>query len=90
MQYERDEEKSRANVAKRQLPFSEVENFDWDTDIIRRADRYQELRWSAIGYIGERLPEDAAVMAFIESAPDTFELDAEWFAGARPAIEVFS
>ena len=33
--------------------------------------------------------EDAAVMAFIESNPDTFELDAEWFAHARPAIEVF-
>lgn len=33
--------------------------------------------------------ENAALLADIESDPDTFELDAEWFAGARPAMEVF-
>ena len=32
--------------------------------------------------------EDAAVTADILSDPDTFELDAEWFRGARPASEV--
>ena len=51
-EYEWDEEKSRANVAERQLPFSEIENFDWDTAIIRRSDRFQEPRWLAIGHMG--------------------------------------
>ena len=32
--------------------------------------------------------EDAVVTADILSDPDTFELDADWFAGARPASEV--
>ena len=32
--------------------------------------------------------EDAANRAAIQSDPDTFELDAEWFARARPATEV--
>ena len=32
--------------------------------------------------------EDAGVTADILSDPDTFELDAEWFRGARPASEV--
>ena len=32
--------------------------------------------------------EDAAVTADILSDPDTFELDAEWFRGVRPASEV--
>ena len=32
--------------------------------------------------------EDAAVTAGISSDPDTFELEAEWFRGARPASEV--
>ena len=34
--------------------------------------------------------EDAAVAGLHRlSDPDTFELDAEWFAGARPAIRRF-
>ena len=32
--------------------------------------------------------DDAAVVADIESDPDDFELDADWFAGALPASEV--
>jgi len=55
LEYEWDEEKSRANVAERQLPFSEIGNFDWDTAVIRESSRFQELRWLAIGYIGGRL-----------------------------------
>ena len=55
MQYEWDEEKSRANFAIRGLDFSEVRRFDWDTSITRRADRFEEPRWLAIGYIGRQL-----------------------------------
>jgi uncharacterized protein (DUF4415 family) len=32
--------------------------------------------------------ENAAINAGIATDPDTFELDAEWFEDARPAIEV--
>jgi hypothetical protein len=32
--------------------------------------------------------EDAAIRAGIEADPDNYEADAEWFAGARPAVEV--
>ena len=32
--------------------------------------------------------EDAQIRAGIAADPDTFEADAEWFARARPAIEV--
>ena len=55
LEYEWDEEKNRENVARRQLDFSEVENFDWDNAVIRRSDRFQERRWRAIGYIADRL-----------------------------------
>ena len=55
MEYEWDEEKNRANNERRQLDFSEVENFDWDNAVIRRSDRFHEPRWVSIGYIGDRL-----------------------------------
>ena len=32
--------------------------------------------------------ENAALLADIEADPDDYELDAEWFAKARPAIEI--
>ena len=32
--------------------------------------------------------EDAAITAGIPDDPDTFELDQEWFAGAKPTSEV--
>lgn len=34
--------------------------------------------------------EDAAIRAGIEADPENYEADAEWFAGARPAVEVHS
>ena len=55
MEYEWDPEKYLANVRRRQLDFSEVENFDWDHARIRRSDRFDEPRWPAIGYVGDRL-----------------------------------
>ena len=54
-EYEWDEEKSRANVAERQLPFSAIARFDWNTAVIRQSDRFEEERWLAISYIGDRL-----------------------------------
>ena len=55
MEYEWDEEKNRANNERRQLDFSEVENFDWDNAAIRRTDRFHEPRRLSIVYIGDRL-----------------------------------
>ena len=55
MEYEWDPEKNLANVQRRQLGFSLVEDFDWDHAKIRRSDGFDEPRWMAIGYIGDRL-----------------------------------
>ena len=38
-----------------------------------------------LGTISPTPEEDAAINAGITADPDTFELDAEWFARARPA-----
>ena len=38
--------------------------------------------------IEEKYGEETAINAGIARDPDTFELDADWFARARPAIEV--
>ena len=40
------------------------------------------------GTISPTPEEEAAINAGIAADPDTFELDAEWFARARPAVEV--
>ena len=55
MRYEWDIEKNRVNLEKHKIDFSEVENFEWNTAVERRSDRFQEPRWVAIGYLGERL-----------------------------------
>ena len=55
MEYKWDQEKNRANVERRQLDFSAVEDFDWDNDLIRRSDCVNEPRWLAIGYIADKL-----------------------------------
>ena len=55
LEYEWDEENNRENVERRQLDFSEVNNFDWNNAVIRPSDRLQEQRWRAIGYIADRL-----------------------------------
>ena len=55
MEYEWDQEKNRANVERRQLDFSLVEDFDWDNALIQRSDHSNEPRWLAIGYIAGRL-----------------------------------
>lgn len=54
-EYEWDEAKSRANVAERQLPFSEIARFNWNTAITRQSDRHGETRWRSTGYIGQIL-----------------------------------
>ena len=55
VRYEWDIEKNRVNLEKHKIDFSKVENFEWNTAVERRSDRFQEPRWVAIGYLGERL-----------------------------------
>ena len=53
--YEWDEGKDEANVAQGRPAFTAMEDFEWDSAIIERSDRYGELRWAATVYIGQRL-----------------------------------
>ncbi|MEY2891444.1 MAG: hypothetical protein RJA98_1352 [Pseudomonadota bacterium] len=64
-----DAAKSLRNETERGLPFEMVEDFDWSTALIAEDARedYQERRYQALGFIGERLhmlvftPRDGAV-----------------------------
>ena len=55
MEYEWDEGKSRANLAKHAVSFEEIELFDWDTAVYFASDRYGESRTAGIGYISNTL-----------------------------------
>jgi len=55
MEYEWDEGKNEANIAKHGVSFEAIVDFQWDTAAIRPSDRQGEARWAAIGYIGNRL-----------------------------------
>jgi hypothetical protein len=57
MQYEWDEDKRAANLARHKVDFADAVDFEWDTAIETIDDRfdYGEERWVALGYIGRRL-----------------------------------
>jgi uncharacterized protein len=57
MNYEFDTAKDGINTAKHGLSLAEVESFDWETALILEDMRtqYAERRFTASGYIGERL-----------------------------------
>jgi uncharacterized DUF497 family protein len=57
MRYEWDDAKARANLAKHDIPFEAVKEFDWSTAWLVEDERfdYGENRWLAIGMIGEQL-----------------------------------
>ncbi len=57
MKYEWDENKRAANLAKHDVDFINAENFDWSLAIETIDDRfnYGEVRWTALGLIGNRL-----------------------------------
>ena len=57
MKYEWDENKRAANLAKHDVDFIDAENFDWSSAIETIDDRfnYSEVRWTALGSIGNRL-----------------------------------
>ena len=55
VKYEWDEAKSEANIAADRLGFDAIEDFEWETAMVDRSDRYGETRWAATGYIEDRL-----------------------------------
>ena len=57
MQYEWDEKKRLANFVRHEIDFADAVNFEWDTAIEARDDRfdYGEERWVAVGFISDRL-----------------------------------
>ena len=55
MEYEWDEGKNEANIAKGRADFASMEYFEWETAKMARSDRHSEIRWTAVGYIGNRL-----------------------------------
>jgi len=57
VQYDWNESKRVANLAKHGVDFVEAEDFDWKTALESQDNRidYGEERWVALGYIGRRL-----------------------------------
>jgi uncharacterized DUF497 family protein len=69
MNYEWDEAKRKANIAKHGIDFANALHFDWEGAVIRVDDRedYGELREIALGFIGVRLH----VVAYTPRGDDT-------------------
>ena len=55
MEYEWDEAKRLSNIAKHQIDFTAMNDFEWQTARRRESNRYGEQRFAATGYIGDRL-----------------------------------
>jgi len=57
MNYDWDESKRCANLAKHGIDFNTAVDFEWDTAIETLDDRldYGEARWVALGYLRQRL-----------------------------------
>ena len=55
MEYEWDEAKRLDNLAKHQIDFSSIHSFDWNSSVRYPSPRSGEMRWVAIGFIGDRL-----------------------------------
>lgn len=57
MDYEFDPGKYEINQAKRGVSFDEVHGFEWETAVVKQdtRKRYEESRFEAKGYIGQRL-----------------------------------
>lgn len=54
-EYEWDEAKRLSNIAKHQIDFTAMNDFEWETAHEEESNRYGEERVAATGYIGDRL-----------------------------------
>lgn len=68
MEIEFDPAKDAANLAKHGVSLKAADDFDWDTALEREDDRfdYGEVRFVALGFIGDRL----YVLVFTEGSHD--------------------
>lgn len=55
MEYEWDDAKSLANLEKHGVDFWSIYSFDWNNAVVESSSRFGEMRWMAIGFIGNRL-----------------------------------
>ena len=55
MPYEWDDSKRRSNLAKHEIDFEDISGFDWDNALIEPSPRNDELRYVAIGHVGDQL-----------------------------------
>jgi len=57
MDYEFDPGKDQGNIGKHGLSLADAEGFEWETALVREdaRKRYAEPRFTATGYIGDRL-----------------------------------
>ena len=55
MEYVWDEAKREATLTERGIDFAWIVEFEWETAMIERSDRFSETRWAATGYIQGRL-----------------------------------
>ena len=55
MPYEWDEDKRQSNIDKHRIDFQSVHAFEWATAVTEPSPRGGEMRYIAIGYIGDRL-----------------------------------
>ena len=78
MQYEWDSVKRRTNREKHRVDFTEMELFEWDTAVVQGQARRGEIRYRAIGYIGDRLH-----VVIYTVRGDTFRIISLWRAGRR-------
>ena len=55
MDYEWDEAKRLYNLEKHGADFWSIYSFDWNNAVAEASPRFGEMRWMAIGFIGDRL-----------------------------------
>ena len=55
MPYEWDDDKRQSNIDKHDIDFESVNAFEWETAVTEPSPRGGEMRYIAIGYIGDRL-----------------------------------
>ncbi len=84
MNYEFDPAKDESKLDKHGLSMADADGFEWETAVERKSDMPKLKVW----HISPTREKDAAINAGIAADPDSRELDAEWFAKAKPASEV--
>ena len=78
MQYEWDSLKRQTNREKHRVDFTEIESFEWDSAVVQRQERRSEVRYRAIGYIGDRLH-----VVIYTLRGGTFRIISLWQAGRK-------